>query len=83
MGRKAIDMTGMVFGRLTVLERVGSVHYRDGQSVPTWRCRCECGNELIVRGISLRNGSTRSCGCLKEELSKARFQKKNPRRAEA
>lgn len=80
MGQKAIDMTGRVYGRLTVLERVGSVFYRNGQSVPTWRCRCECGREVVVRGISLRNGTTRSCGCLRAELSKERFTKNNPKR---
>lgn len=80
MGRKAIDLKGKTFGRLEVLERAGTAYTPNFTAVPLWRCRCECGNELIVRGISLRNGYTRSCGCLKVELSKARFQKKNPKK---
>lgn len=28
-----------------------------------WKCRCDCGNETIVLGGSLRKGTTQSCGC--------------------
>lgn len=28
-----------------------------------WRCRCDCGNEVVVREICLKNGYTTSCGC--------------------
>lgn len=39
-----------------------------------WRCQCECGNEIVVRGDSLRSGHTKSCGCLqKEKVSKLNF----------
>lgn len=79
MGRKAIDMTGMRFGRLTVLEREGTV-YSNFKPVPTWLCRCDCGTELVIRGLSLRNGTTRSCGCLRSELARERFLKNNPKK---
>lgn len=59
-------MTGMRFGRLTVIERAGS----DSSKNVTWRCRCDCGNEVIVPGIYMRNGDTRSCGCLHREIVK-------------
>jgi hypothetical protein len=66
-----IDLTGKQFERLTVIERAGS--YRSWNSPETssamWRCRCECGNEVIVRGANLRAGLTRSCGCLRREIS--------------
>lgn len=29
-----------------------------------WLCKCECGNETIVSISNLRNGKTKSCGCL-------------------
>lgn len=32
-----------------------------------WRCICDCGNELVTLGKSLRQGKTRSCGCLQRE----------------
>ncbi len=56
---RALDFTGQVFGRLTVLERIiirQSSHFR---------CRCKCGAERVVRGQSLRNGHTQSCGCIR------------------
>ncbi len=57
---KLIDLTGQKFGRLTVLERTGNS--TDGKA--RWICECECGNVLVVQGNHLREGVTRSCGCL-------------------
>ena len=56
------DLTGQKFGRLTVIKRAGT---QNGHS--TWLCRCECGNFCTVKGIHLKNGHTRSCGCLHNE----------------
>ena len=60
---KVIDLTGMKFGRLTVLERAEK--YKNGNYL--WRCRCECGNFTVVSGNSLKSGHTQSCGCLCKE----------------
>lgn len=79
MGRKAIDLKGKTFGRLEVLERAGTAYTPNFTAVPLWRCRCECGKIVVVRGVSLRNESTRSCGCLQAELAKERFTKNNPK----
>lgn len=54
---------GNVYERLTVIERAENNHRGDAQ----WLCRCECGNEVVVKGISLRSGHTRSCGCLQKD----------------
>lgn len=62
---KPIDLTGMKFGRLTVLNRVKN--NKDGRTM--WRCMCDCGNERIVMGKCLRNGHTKSCGCLSREMA--------------
>lgn len=56
------DMTGLRFGRLTVLELAG----RKGKEA-TWLCKCDCGNEKVVTGRALRQGRTKSCGCLLSE----------------
>lgn len=67
MSRK-INLQGQRFGRLFVLEEAG--HNKNGRVL--WKCQCDCGNQTIVRSSSLRNGDTKSCGCLqKEQTSKA------------
>lgn len=58
-----IEMIGQKFGRLTVVEECGRDNYRQAK----WKCRCDCGNEIVVRGYSLRVGNTQSCGCLQKE----------------
>ena len=60
---KKIDLRGQPFGKLTVLRENG----RDKHNKVLWLCRCECGNEVTVRGNSLRNWHTTSCGCYQRE----------------
>jgi len=52
------DLSGMKFGKLTVMYRNGS---RCGFAL--WRCKCECGNECDVLSTNLTNGRSKSCGC--------------------
>lgn len=61
--RPLIDVTGKVFGRLTVLRR----SEMKVEGAVKWLCRCECGKEVLIRGASLRSGNTSSCGCLLAE----------------
>ena len=60
---KKIDLTGKRFGRYLVIEEAG----RDKFGHALWRCKCDCGNEVIVLGHSLIAGRSCSCGCLKRE----------------
>jgi hypothetical protein len=53
-------MIGQVFNRLTVL-----AFERKRRGYRHWLCRCTCGAETTVREDHLRDGSTRSCGCLR------------------
>jgi len=64
---KFIDLNGQKFGRLTIIQKVGS--NKRGNAL--WLCKCECGNEkeIIIRSIDLRNNRTQSCGCLQIERS--------------
>jgi hypothetical protein len=64
---QTIDMAGQRFGRLHIISAVGMSKSRD----LTWLCRCECGSQVTVRGSSLRNGHTTSCGCVKREQASA------------
>jgi hypothetical protein len=59
-----IDVTGQRFGRLFILKRAGSTP-RGGS---LWLCRCDCGKRRKVWSVALRQGLTRSCGCLAKDL---------------
>jgi len=59
-----MDLTGLVFGRLTVLQRC-----KDKTRAIKWECLCSCGKHKIVVGSNLRSGTTKSCGCLSKEVS--------------
>ena len=72
------DIYGQRFGRLTALRRSSSVRTLGGQLKQRWVCVCDCGTEVIVRSQPLRNGSTRSCGCLQREARIRHGQHKHP-----
>ena len=54
---KGKDLKGQRFGKLKVIDFA----YSNGTCY--WKCRCDCGKDCIVKGTSLRYGSTKSCGC--------------------
>lgn len=54
---------GNTYGYLTVIER--APNSKDGRAM--WKCKCKCGNEVIVSGKHLRSGNTKSCGCYHKE----------------
>lgn len=62
------DLTGQRFGRLTALERLDQ---KRGNSW-LWRCRCDCGRETVVSANALCGGSTKSCGCARQDACKRR-----------
>ena len=35
-----------------------------------WHCRCDCGSEIDVLGMSLKNGDTKSCGCSNYKINR-------------
>ena len=61
MPRKIIPLVGLRFHKLKVLS-LSPDRYLDGGTL--WVCRCDCGTEVEVPSIQLRNGSTKSCGCI-------------------
>ena len=60
---KGLDLTGKVFGRLTVIKRTD----RRYNTFVVYECICSCGNTTLANTGSLRSGSRRSCGCLEVE----------------
>lgn len=62
---KMKDISGKIFGRLKVVCHIG----KNKSGAYLWKCICECGNEVIVTGNSLRSGETKSCGCYRKEVT--------------
>lgn len=59
------DMVGMRFGRLTAIRPTGEIKFDS----MVWECLCDCGNTTFVVQKSLKSGQTKSCGCLRREIS--------------
>ena len=59
---RLVSITGHRFGRLVVVSYAGM-----GASGSRWRCRYDCGGEKVVERVHLKQGRTRSCGCLWRE----------------
>lgn len=64
----AIDLSGRIFGRLTVLGLAEEVRGGDR----CWICECSCGEIVTVARRELKGGDARSCGCLRRETTRAR-----------
>lgn len=63
---KIVDLKGKRFGRLSVV----SMAVTKKGTHKKWNCVCDCGNEAIVRGTSLTQSITSSCGCFRSERGK-------------
>lgn len=75
VGSKQEDLAGRSWGRWTVLAFYGrtgtSRNYR-------WICQCECGRIRPVLATHVRSGSTKSCGCVKSEMTAQRNRERGP-----
>jgi hypothetical protein len=72
-------LVGQRFGRLLVTARAEN----DKHGHTRWSCQCDCGQVHVVAGLSLRKGSTRSCGCLGRETAAANGRAAAPKVAAA
>ncbi len=66
------DLTGRRFGRLTVLESALLEKPEANGNKTGWRCRCDCGKEIIIPRRALISSKTQSCGCLIGEKARER-----------
>lgn len=66
-GRPEAIHPGERYGMLVVIRREAD----DTSRHCRYLCHCDCGNDVVVLGGSLRIGKTRSCGCLRRERMRA------------
>ena len=59
---------GNKYNRLTVIE----YDFTNKHHVKYYKCKCDCGELKSIRMTSITSGSTKSCGCLNEELKRQR-----------
>lgn len=60
---RPLDLVGKKFNRLTVVSKA-----EKRRNLSYWHCVCDCGTKTVVHGSSLKNGTTKSCGCLLSEV---------------
>ena len=68
---KQLNLTGKRLGKLVVIKTAGKT--KNGAYL--WQCKCDCGNEIIANVGNLKNGHTKSCGCLRVDRCKTNFTK--------
>ena len=56
------NILGQRFGKLVAIKRLED---KKSSGVYKYLCKCDCGEEVIVDGSSLRTGNTKSCGCIR------------------
>lgn len=66
IGSRSEDITGRIFGQLTVLRYAGTLTTQKKRKRRLWVCACTCGTECTVEATQLQSGHTRSCGCLQK-----------------
>lgn len=64
-----IDLTGKVFGKLTVVSQAPKLKPK----IARWHCKCSCGGSSTVDGRHLREGKIHSCGCAQSAWMTDRF----------
>lgn len=70
MQKNLIDLTGLKFGKLTVIGYAGVIKERSH-----WFCICDCGNQRSVSGKNLKSNNSKSCGCSQRESTSKRSRK--------
>lgn len=66
------DLTGERYGRLTFVKFIEKTE--SGSS--KWLMRCDCGTEFIAHAGNVKQGGTKSCGCLRSEMLRERNMKR-------
>jgi hypothetical protein len=64
-----LDLVGNKYGKLLVTEYMGIKRSKSGHTYSMFKCVCDCGNECIKTGTTLKAGEVNSCGCLYKEMA--------------
>lgn len=70
-------LIGHKYGNLTIIKEVPKRKYKFNDTFKYHRCflvKCDCGVQLEVLLSVLKSGNTKSCGCIKKETTRRRFQ---------
>lgn len=65
------DLTGLRFGKLTVIKQVED-RISSGKRFSMWLCKCDCGKSKEIFGNTLKSGKTTSCGCKYKSRKRSR-----------
>ena len=69
--RPFTDLSGKVFGKLTVIEET---NLRNDDNRVMWKCKCSCGNIKLISGHDLIQGNTVSCGCKNKSAGESQIE---------
>ncbi len=68
--RRGKDLTGLRFGRFTVISFWGNAQSKNRNRI--WVCRCDCGVVKNVQQSNLIHGQQKSCGCFRRDIGRIR-----------
>ena len=74
------DLTGKIFGRLTVIEQAEDYIDSNNKHYAKWLCKCECSKSKVVMQKDLLSGRTQSCGCYNREVLNSKTFSESKRR---
>ena len=66
--QRTVFEIGQKYNRLEIIDICGYDKHKNKM----YKCRCDCGNIITVRGNALTSGNTKSCGCYGFESRKAK-----------
>jgi hypothetical protein len=55
------------YGKLSIIGTANSLIDNRGYDIKMVKCLCDCGNIVIVRELSVKNGNTKSCKCIRNK----------------
>ena len=75
------DLTGMRFGKLTVIGQADDHILPSGKHIARWLCKCDCEEDkhivVLMSNLTAKKNGTKSCGCIAKEVTSKRSKKYN------